>query len=230
MKVGMYGNRSAAKILVLGPPKAGKTTFCRFLADFMEESLGLKRNEEERERKFEFEFSTTYIPTKAARIQEFETLEFFSGAEHAARRLQDSEVHLWDVSGDRKYEDCWPAIKENAEGVILVANPEEHKGKDLKLWYTEFVEKENINLNCVMVILNEQGSKKTNHEQISSFEILPQLRTVHHVAHHFGSEALQIKAEFNTFMASVLKMEEPYNEMAENHGLSYEETPEEEDF
>lgn len=69
-----------------------------------------------------------------------------------------------------RYEDCWPAIKENANGVILVANPEEHTGSDLQMWYQEFVEKERIDLKCVMVILNEQGAKKTNHEQISGFE------------------------------------------------------------
>ncbi|CAL2038638.1 CBN-IFTA-2 protein [Caenorhabditis brenneri] len=232
MQSDIYDNKKIAKILVLGPPKAGKTTLCRFLADFMEESEGSKKGEDpaERERKFEFEFTTTYMPTKAARIQEFETHEFFQDAEHETRRLQDSEIHLWDVSGDRKYEDCWPAIKENVEGVILVANPEEHKGKDLQLWYTEFVEKENINLNCVMVILNEQGSKKTNHEQISSFEILPQLRTVHHVAHHFGSESMQMKQEVNAFMASVLRVDQRRAEMAESHGLSYEEAPEEDEF
>ncbi|KAF1755633.1 hypothetical protein GCK72_012083 [Caenorhabditis remanei] len=199
----------------------------------MEDSETMKRGEDssERERKFEFEFTSNYVPTKAARIQEFETHEFFAESQQSGtRRLQDSEIHLWDVSGDRKYEDCWPAIKEDAEGVILVANPEEHSGKDLQLWFTEFVEKENIKLECVMVILNEQGSKKTNHEQISSFEILPKLRGVHHVAHHFGSEALQMKMEVNNFMASVLRVDQRRFQEAESHGLSYEDNRDEEDF
>ena len=42
-----------------------------------------------------------YFP--AARIQEFETHEFFAESQQSGtRRLQDSEIHLWDVSGDRK--------------------------------------------------------------------------------------------------------------------------------
>uniref|UniRef100_A0A8R1DVX6 Uncharacterized protein n=1 Tax=Caenorhabditis japonica TaxID=281687 RepID=A0A8R1DVX6_CAEJA len=128
-----------------------------------------------------------------------------------------------------RYEDCWAAIKENADGVILVANPEEHTGADLQPWYTEFVEKENIDLKCVMVILNEQGAKKTNHEQISAFQILPELRGVHHVAHHFGTEAMQVKVEVNNFMATILGMEQRMMEMAEAHGLEYRNVMEEEE-
>jgi len=33
-------------------------------------------------------------------------------------------VELWDVSGDIKYERCWPAIQENVTGIILVYNSE----------------------------------------------------------------------------------------------------------
>ncbi|PIC31303.1 hypothetical protein B9Z55_012050 [Caenorhabditis nigoni] len=222
------------KILILGPQKAGKTTLSRFLADYAEEHESAKRGTKpkvDKEKKMEFEFNTPYMPTKGARIQEFESHELLDS--DRGKIIKDIEIQLWDVSGDRnnillvgnflisstvteiyelkvgassllRYEDCWPAIKEDADGVILVANPEEHNGKDLQIWFTEFVEKENISLNRVMVILNEQGSKKTNHEQISSFEILPKLRGVHHSAHHFASESAQMKVEVNDFMASVL--------------------------
>ncbi|CAO4372142.1 unnamed protein product [Caenorhabditis nigoni] len=193
------------KILILGPQKAGKTTLSRFLADYADEHESAKRGTKpkvDKEKKMEFEFNTPYMPTKGARIQEFESHELLDS--DRGKIIKNIEIQLWDVSGDRKYEDCWPAIKEDADGVILVANPEEHNGKDLQIWFTEFVEKENISLNRVMVILNEQGSKKTNHEQISSFEILPKLRGVHHSAHHFASESAQMKVEVNDFMASVL--------------------------
>ncbi|CAI2352155.1 unnamed protein product [Caenorhabditis sp. 36 PRJEB53466] len=232
MPIDPNDNKVIAKILILGPTKAGKTTLCTFLADFMEDSDALQKGENpgDRERKFEFEFMKTYRPTKGVRIQEFETHEFFSEQEQhdlgTNRRLANSEIQLWDVSGDRKYEDCWPAIKEGADGVILVANPEEHTGKDLQLWYEEFVEREKMDLKCVMVILNEQGARKTNHEQISGFEILPQLRGVNHAAHHFGSEAMQVKMEVNAFMAAVLRMDQRMSamesmELAEEHGLEH---------
>lgn len=201
------GEKKVGKILVLGPPKAGKTTLSRLLSDYMDESRSSKKGKKSdgKERTYEFEFSKTYTPTKAVRIQEFESREFMNKTKQQ-RVLRDIGIELWDVSGDKRYEDCWPAIRENADGVILVANPEEHRGSDFKIWYDEFIAKDKIDLKNVMVILNEMGSKKTNHEEISSFEILPQLRTVAHVAHHFGSEAAQMKEEVNEFMATVLRI------------------------
>lgn len=212
------GEKTVAKILVLGPPKAGKTTLSRLLADFMDDPKETKKrkNSDGKERRFEFEFSLTYTPTKAVRIQEFESHELKKNA-NKAHVLRDIEIHLWDVSGDTRYEDCWPAIKEDADGVILVANPEEHSGRDFKLWYDEFIAKEKISLKNVMVILNEMGSKKTNHEEISSFGILPQLRGVAHVAHHFGSEAAQMKQEVNEFMATVLQITADGDATEANH-------------
>lgn len=53
------------------------------------------------------------------------------------------------------------------------------------------------------------------------FRILPKLRGVHHVAHHFGSEAMQVKMEVNSFMASVLKMDQRQMGSGVDHGLGY---------
>jgi len=33
-------------------------------------------------------------------------------------------VELWDVAGDQSYENTWPAMQQNADGVVLVYSPE----------------------------------------------------------------------------------------------------------
>lgn len=60
-------------------------------------------------------------------------------------------------------------------------------------------------------------------EPSPSSRILPQLRGVNHVAHHFGSEAIQMKTEVNAFMVNVLKFDKGMSamELAEQHGLEH---------
>ncbi|CAB3405765.1 unnamed protein product [Caenorhabditis bovis] len=167
-----------------------------------------------RDKKFEFEFTDTYRPTKGVRIVEFESHEFLTkdgkspGNEEKNMRSINVEIQLWDVSGDRKYAECWPAIKRDANGVILIANPEEHTGTDLLEWYSEFVEKEGLEARSVLVLLNEQGPKKTNHELVSAFKILPQLRNVHHIACHFATEGASVKQDVNNFLINILFQDE----------------------
>lgn len=57
--------------------QAGKTTLCTFLADFMEDGDTLKKGEDsgERERKFEFEFTSVYRPTKG--IQKVSNIYYY---------------------------------------------------------------------------------------------------------------------------------------------------------
>ena len=38
-------------------------------------------------------------------------------------RVTRVSAELWDTSGDKKYEDCWPAITHKASGVILAYDP-----------------------------------------------------------------------------------------------------------
>lgn len=60
---------------------------------------------------------------------EFESNELELGGERI-----EAEVELWDCSGDRKFESCWPAIRHGSNGAILVCNPELSRGADLLLW------------------------------------------------------------------------------------------------
>lgn len=48
-------------------------------------------------------------------------------------------VELWDVSGDPKYEKCWPAIIKGAQGIIFVYNPADHDAeKNMEFYINSF--------------------------------------------------------------------------------------------
>ena len=55
------------------------------------------------------------------------------------------QVELWDCSGDKKYENCWPAILRDAHGVIMVYDPTvKSQEKDIELWHKAFVQGMNL--------------------------------------------------------------------------------------
>ncbi|PAV76208.1 hypothetical protein WR25_21347 isoform B [Diploscapter pachys] len=142
--------RSSKKILVLGPVKAGKSSISNYLGEAVDvESLG------------------EYRATKGVRIVEFESHEVDIDGSRV-----EIDVELWDCSGDLKYRDCWPAIKEGVHGVILVANPDENEGTDLDIWYTNFIAKSSVQIENVLVVLNEMGEKRTNDGVISEFKLV----------------------------------------------------------
>lgn len=51
-------------------------------------------------------------------------------------------VELWDVSGDQAYEGTWPAVQKDADGVLLLFDPEaEGQAREIELWHEWFVQK-----------------------------------------------------------------------------------------
>jgi hypothetical protein len=49
-------------------------------------------------------------------------------------------VEVWDVSGDQSYENTWPAIKKDADGVLILYNAETPgSAKEAELWAEWFV-------------------------------------------------------------------------------------------
>ncbi|CAK0843049.1 unnamed protein product [Prorocentrum cordatum] len=100
------------KVLVVGPCEAGKTLVANVLAEAVETA------------------SEIYRPTVGVRIMEFET---------EIRSSQRVTVELWDASGDPKFSKCWPAIKKDAAGVVLVYNPEKpNSDQELEQWFGWF--------------------------------------------------------------------------------------------
>ncbi|KAK6747666.1 hypothetical protein RB195_000704 [Necator americanus] len=176
------GKGPPKKILVLGPCKAGKTAISNYLGEQVDlESLG------------------EYRPTKGVRIVEFESHEL-----EINQQRVEVDVELWDCSGDLRYRDCWPAIRDGIEGVILVANPDENKGEDLNLWCREFIAKSKMNPENVLVVLNEIGEKRTNDGAISEFQLPSQLSSAICAACNLQHDGDQLRLEFNQFLVNII--------------------------
>ena len=87
------------KIVVAGPQGSGKSAISSFLAGQTE---GLRVD--------------SYSATAGVRILEFDT--------QVKSVSEPVSVELWDASGDHAYENCWKAIMQGADGVVLVYNPD----------------------------------------------------------------------------------------------------------
>jgi len=106
-----------AKVLVIGPKRSGKTRIADFLASHTDAPPNFE----------------LYKPTRGARILEFEQTV------QAGKKGVQMSVELWDTSGDRQYESCWPAILRDAQGVVLVYDPTiKEQEKEIEVWYKSF--------------------------------------------------------------------------------------------
>lgn len=62
------------------------------------------------------------------------------------------------MSGDTKYESCWPAIGKDLHGIIFVYNPDSKSAeRDLDTWYHVFAAQAKIKESC-MLICAHQGA------------------------------------------------------------------------
>eukprot|EP01137_Pigoraptor_chileana_P026865 Opistho-2@8760 len=106
------------KILVAGPSQAGKTVTSNFIADLNDAFVG------------------DYKPTQGVRILEFDKELPSSGRQ----RTLTAQVELWDVSGDPKFEACYPAIAKDVIGVVLMFDPDDRgQAAALENWHSRFV-------------------------------------------------------------------------------------------
>jgi Rab-like protein 5 len=123
------------KIVVAGPQGSGKSAISSFLAGQTE---GLRVD--------------SYSATAGVRVLEFD-MQVKSVSEPVS-------VELWDASGDHAYENCWKAIMQGADGVVLVYNPDS-PGQDQQLgdWFEFFVHKNGLkNEQCMVIALRTAGS------------------------------------------------------------------------
>lgn len=111
------------KILVLGPSKVGKSC----VADLLSGTRDTPTAE--------------YKETCPLRV-----LEVFldglnlSGGRRVGRGTR-AQVELWDTSGSTRFQACWPAIKNNADGIIFVLNPEvAGQERELEFWHKSFAQ------------------------------------------------------------------------------------------
>ena len=130
------------KVLVIGPKRCGKTRIANFLAKH-DEAPNFQ----------------VYAPTKGARIIEFEEGVMLG------KKPVTASVEMWDCSGDRQYEGCWPAILKDAQGVVLVYDPTiKEQEKDIELWYKSYTARLGLKESCVMLfahVSQASGSRST---------------------------------------------------------------------
>jgi len=125
---------SRPKVLFVGPCEGGKSTIANVLAENADAA------------------SDNYRPTVGVRILEFE-------GEVVRRFNRQATIELWDVSGDQKYSKCWPAIKKDAVGAVLVYNPEkQEQEQDVEQWFQWFPKSMGLSANQVMVIQAVSGA------------------------------------------------------------------------
>eukprot|EP00322_Chrysochromulina_rotalis_P031869 CAMPEP_0115845244 /NCGR_PEP_ID=MMETSP0287-20121206/9253_1 /TAXON_ID=412157 /ORGANISM="Chrysochromulina rotalis, Strain UIO044" /LENGTH=183 /DNA_ID=CAMNT_0003299013 /DNA_START=147 /DNA_END=698 /DNA_ORIENTATION=- len=120
----------------MGPKRCGKTRISDFLA-----GQTTAPNLE------------AYSPTKGARILEFEQVA------ESGKKSINMQVELWDCSGDRQYESCWPALLRDAVGVVLVYDPTiKEQERDIELWYKTFTSRLGLKDSQVLLFAHQGGT------------------------------------------------------------------------
>ena len=125
------------KIVLAGPKGCGKSAISTFLSGQAE---GFKLDQ--------------YNATAGVRVLEFDT--------PVKGHNDPVSVELWDASGDHAYENCWKAITADADGVILVYNPDS-PGQDQQLgdWFEFFVRKNGLrDEQCMVIAFRQAGDNQ----------------------------------------------------------------------
>ncbi|VDL93372.1 unnamed protein product [Schistocephalus solidus] len=107
------------KIAVVGPQGSGKSYFCNFLSDAIEQS------------------NSEYRPTKRIdNFREIERILEYDMLVPLKSKPTKVDIELWDVSGSKNYQNCWPAIFKGIHGLVLLYNVNEiTHGDELEEWY-----------------------------------------------------------------------------------------------
>ena len=168
-----------AKVLVVGPKRSGKTRISDFLAGHAEAP--------------NFE---SYKPTRGTRILEFEQMV------QAGKRSVQASVELWDCSGDRQYEGCWPAILREAQGVVLVYDPTvKEQEKDIEVWYKTYVASLRLKPDQHLLFAHQQSAvgKRSSYQAPRSLDRLRFLNST------LDSEdvSAEMKKQFTDFLGHV---------------------------
>ena len=165
-----------AKIIIVGPCKSGKTYFSNFLASSTTPSSG------------------EYYPTKGVRILEFSTTTNLP----QTGKFLDCEVELWDCSGDRAYEACWPAIMSGANGLIILYNTEQFEGEEVESFYRVFAENTGLKKYQCLLVGNRRASAQGGATMPSN------LTRVKHVQASIELDLESVRTDFNDFLSHIL--------------------------
>ncbi|XP_065890520.1 intraflagellar transport protein 22 homolog [Dysidea avara] len=158
------------KILVVGPCEAGKSYISNFIAEATESRGG------------------EYHPTQGVRILEFEC---YGESADETKKSFKAEVELWDCSGNRKYESCWPAFWHGSNGVILVYRKRSEE-QAVEQWYDLFVARQH--LKDSQCIIFTQGDVSPSSQKLNG---------VHNVSINIEKDPEEARVAFNSFLASL---------------------------
>jgi Rab-like protein 5 len=162
------------KVVVVGPPKSGKTEIADILSAA---SKGFQGN---------------CKPTIGIRILEFANQISVRGLE------TNISGQLWDTSGDKKYQMAWPAIAKNADGVILVYNAADKAAARATETYAKAFAKD-IGPWQLLVVANRMGSS----EKPIRAKLPPKFESVRPVVVNAQEGLDTLNDPFDAFLAAV---------------------------
>ena len=141
------------KVAVVGPSRAGKTRLANQMAatPFLAADLP----------------SHQYSETAAVRIQSFAVNVLAAAGGQGGKGAQQLlplavECELWDVSGSSQYEQLWPAVCSDLNGVIVVYEPKNtaHQS-ELKAWLEWFTREAKLSTGQLLAFAHGGGSGGT---------------------------------------------------------------------
>ncbi|KAK0170674.1 hypothetical protein PV328_008497 [Microctonus aethiopoides] len=180
------------KIVVIGPVGTGKTTIANFLADATD-------------------IASDYRPTQGVRILEFDTANVNVKNKHTK-----VDVELWDCSGDKKFEDCWPAIRQETQGVIFVYNQNSNDQiKMLERFHDYFVVQAKLeSKSCVVFFFNSNEQSTDVPKRISN--TFAKISQVNCNVEEGGNK---LKTDFQAFLSTLTTRLQEKSEQEENNIL-----------
>ncbi|XP_048263348.1 intraflagellar transport protein 22 homolog isoform X2 [Bombus affinis] len=183
-------NMQPLKIIVIGPIRSGKTTISNFLADATE-------------------IPYDYHPTKGVRILEFEVQNINVNNKHIAK-----DVELWDCSGDYN---CWPAIRKDVHGVILVYNEKSNEClKEIQQLYDYFIDQTKLDPDRCAIFCYDPEKRNPEISKIISSTFMK----VSHVKCNIESGGSKLKADFASFISTILNKMHHYTNQGDKNILN----------
>uniref|UniRef100_A0A6M2DNY3 Putative ras of complex n=1 Tax=Xenopsylla cheopis TaxID=163159 RepID=A0A6M2DNY3_XENCH len=171
------------KIVIVGPSQTGKTLIANTLSE-ANESLEVR-------------------PTQGCRIVEFELNDIVLN-----NKVTKVLIELWDCSGQHKFNNCWPIIRDRANGVILVHSDFNlETQQELDMFYKFFVTNNGLNAkHCV--VFNHTGDNTgklgSNFLRISQIKVdLSEIEVLKKDFSEYITSLLMLRAEANESRGSV---------------------------
>eukprot|EP00118_Oscarella_pearsei_P022824 m.267374 g.267374 ORF g.267374 m.267374 type:complete len:175 (+) comp40512_c0_seq10:100-624(+) len=124
-----------------------------------------------------------YRPTTGVRIVE-------------VKNQSNADVELWDCSGSKQYESCWPALWKDAHGAMLVTTPQ--KTSEIKTWHEQFVQHGLKESQLFLVCNSYPSNGRSMHDLGSQFKNVMQCQV------DFDKDPENLRDQFNEYLGKVI--------------------------